>query len=259
MMRNRFFVFPLALICVISFATTTFAVSSKTINPARRNNTEAKTPDFTVDIYVTAPAQGDKWRFGAEKAILWSADPARVGPTVRVLLMRARQVQTSTGQQAQLVIKDSWPSGGPGYTWKIPENQAPGEYRIVVQSTTVGKSGSSKPFRLVPQPVFKIILPAGNSVWQAGNSYLVRWAYSGEAFGPLALILFCGNGGQVDNIPLNGPNGDGSILYPVPSQAAPGAAVLLLIEKNKDAALADDLIGYRGVSAPLTIIHNKGH
>lgn len=258
-MRNRSFVFPLALLCVISFATTTFAVSSKTISPARRNNTEAKTPDFTVDIYVTAPAQGDKWRVGAEKAILWSADPAKVGPTVRVLLMKGQPAQPPVTEPPQLVIKDSWPSGGPGYNWKIPENLVPGEYRIVVQSTTVGKSGSSKPFQLVPQPVFKIILPAGNGIWQAGNSYLVRWTYSGEAAGPLALILFCGNGGQVDNIPLNGPNGDGSILFPVPSQAAPGAAVLLLIEKNKDAALANDLIGYRGVSTPLTIIHTKGH
>ena len=258
-MRNRFFVLSLALLCVISFATTTFAVSSKTINPARRNNTEAKAPEFTVDIYVTAPAQGDKWRVGAEKAILWSADPAKVGPTVRVLLVKGPQAQPPVVEPPQLVIKDSWPSGGSGYNWKIPENLVPGEYRIVVQSTTVGKSGSSKPFQLVPQPTFKIILPAENSIWQAGNSYLVRWTYSGEAVGPLALILFCGNGGQMDNIPLNGPNGDGSILYPVPSQASPGAAVLFLIEKNKDAALANDLIGYRGVSIPLTIIHNKGH
>jgi len=253
-MLNRFVVFSLAFLCVISFTTAVFAVSPKTLNPARRPNNEAKAPDFTVDIYVTAPTQGTKWRVGTEKAILWNADPAKVGPKVRIMLMKAQQVQTASGQQAQMVIKDSWPSGGSGYNWKIPENLPQGEYRIVVQSTSNGKSGSSKPFMLVPQPTFKIIQPAGNSTWQAGKSYSVQWTYSGEAAGPLALILFCSNGGMVDNIPLNGPNGNRSILFSVSAQAGPGPAALILIEKNKDAALENDLIGYRGVSIPITII-----
>jgi len=213
-----------------------------------RQGPDTKPPDLFADISVTAPALGAKWRLGSEKAILWSADPAKVGPNVRVLLMKAQQVQTASGQQAQYVIKDSWASGGSGYNWKIPMNIPPGE------STSNGKSGSSQIFKLVPQPTFTFIQPAANAAWKAGQSYTVQWTYSGEAGGPLTLMLFCSGGNVVDNIPLNGPNGNRTYLFPVSVQAAAGPAALLLIEKNKDAALENDLIGYRGIQLALNIV-----
>jgi hypothetical protein len=219
-----------------------------------RKAPDTKPPDLFADINVTAPALGAKWRLGSEKAILWTADPAKVGPNVRVLLMKAQQVQTASGQQAQYVIKDSWSSGGSGYNWKIPMNVTPGDYKIVVQSTTNGKSGSSQTFKLVPQPTFAFIQPAANATWQAGKSYTVQWTYSGEAAGPLTLLLFCTGGNTVENIPLNGPSGNRTYLFPVSSQAGAGPAVLLLIEKNKDAALENDLIGYRGIQLALKIV-----
>lgn len=248
------FKFFLMSLCLFCFIPTVFGASPQTIRPDRNQNIEFRVPDVISTIYVTAPTQGVKWRLGTEKAIRWTADPSEVGSQVRIMLMKAPQVQNLNGQQAFKVIKDSWPAGGTGFRWKIPENIPPGDYRIVVQSTSNGKSGNSQIFKLVPQPTFKIIQPAENITWQTGQSYPVKWTYSGEAVGPLGLILFCANGGKIDSIPLNGPNGERSIIFPVSPQANPGPAALFLIEKNEDAKLENDLIGYRGVYVGLTII-----
>jgi hypothetical protein len=123
-----------------------------------------------------------------------------------------------------------------------------------VLSKTNGKSGSSQPFKLIPQPVFKIIQPVANSTWEIGKSYTVKWDYSGEALGPLALMLFGSGGNRVDNIPLNGSNGDRTFLYKVPSQAIAGPFALMLIEVNEEAKLKNDLLGYRGTYIGITVV-----
>ena len=239
---------------VLLISLSVFAASAAKQVPKASQTQNIKPPDITSTINVTAPAAGAKWRVGTEKAILWTADPAKVGPQVKIFLMKAQQVQNVNGQQAQIVIKDSWPSSGNGFHWEIPENTPPGDYRIVVLSKTNGKSGSSQPFKLILQPVFKIIQPAANSTWEIGKSYTVKWSYSGEALGPLALLLFGSGGNRVDNIPLNGPNGDRTFLYKVPSQAIAGPFALMLIEVNEEAKLKNDLLGYRGTYIGITVV-----
>ena len=230
---------------VLLISLSAFAASAAKQVPKASQTQNIKPPDITSTINVTAPAAGAKWRVGTEKVILWTADPAKVGPQVKILLMR--------GQAAEIVIKDSCPSDANGFHWEIPEKIPPGDYRIVVLSKTNGKSGSSKPFKLIPQPVFKIIQPAANSTWEVGKSYPVKWTYSGEALGPLALLLFGSGGNRVNNIPLNGPNGDRTFLYKVP-QGIAGPFALMLIEVNEEAKLKNDLLGYRGTYIGITVV-----
>jgi len=256
MMLKRIYVPFLVVLILVFFVPAIFAASSasQAPKPYRSPNVDINSPDLFVQIYVTSPVAGAKWRVGTEKAIQWTADPAKVGPQVKVLLVRKDQVQTVNGQQAQLVIKENYPSGGGGFHWKIPANTPPGDYRIVVVSKSNGKSGSSQPFKLIAQPVFKIIQPAENSTWEIGKSYTVRWHYSGEALGPLALLLFGSGGNRVDNIPLNGPNGDRSYLFKVPTTAYPGQFALMLIEVNEEAKLENDLLGYRGTYIGIKVV-----
>jgi len=227
---------------------------SQAPKPYQQHDLGIKASDFIVQINVTSPGAGAKWRVGTKKPILWTADPAKVGPLVKVLLIRKDQVQTADGYQAQLVIKDNCPSGSGGIQWDIPKTTPLGDYRILVLSKSNGKSGTSQPFKIIPQPVFKITQPAENSTWEIGKSYTVKWTYSGEALGPLALILFGSGGSRVDKIPLNGPNGDRSYLLKVPTTAYPGPFALMLIEVNEEAKLENDLIGYRGTSIGIKVV-----
>lgn len=255
-MLKRIHVLFLVVLILMCFVPSVFAASlaSQAPKPYRSHNMDMKASDLMIQINVTSPAAGAKWRVGTEKAILWTADPANVGPLVKVLLMKAQQVQTADGQQAQSVIKDNWPSGGGGFHWEIPANTPPGDYRIVVMSKSNGKSGNSQPFKVIPQPVFKIIQPAENSTWEVGKSYPVKWTYSGEALGPLALLLFGSGENRVDNISLNGPNGDRTFLYKVPSTASAGQFALMLIEVNEEAKLKNDLLGYRGTYIGIKVV-----
>jgi hypothetical protein len=254
-MSKRIYVLFLVVLVFIFFVPVVFAASSasQAPKPYRPHNQDFNISDIAIQIYVTSPSAGAKWRVGTEKPILWTADPAKVGPQVKVLLMKAQQVSTADGQQAQIVIKDSWPSSG-GFHWEIPENTPPGDYRIVVISKSNGKSGSSQPFRIIPQPIFHIIQPAANTTWEIGKSYTVKWSYSGEALGPLALLLFGSGGTRVDNIPLNGYSGDRSFLFTVPSTATAGPFALMLIEFNDEAKLKNDLLGYRGTYIAITVV-----
>lgn len=256
MLKRSHVFFFVVVLTLVAFMPVIFAASpqSQGPKPYRPNNVDLKTSDMIVQINVTSPAAGVKWRVGTKKAILWTADPGNVGPLVKVLLIRKDQVQTVNGQQAQLVIKDNCPSGGGGFQWDIPKNTPPGDYRVVVMSKSNGKSGNSQPFKIIPQPVFKIIQPAENSTWEIGKSYSVKWTYSGEALGPLALLLFGSGGNRVDNIPLNGPNGDRSYLFKVPATAYPGQFALMLIEVNEEAKLENDLLGYRGTYIGIKVV-----
>lgn len=240
----------------VFFVPAVFAASpaSQAPKPYQQHDLGIKASDLIVHINITSPGAGAKWRVGTKKPILWTADPVKVGPLVKVLLIRKDQVQTANGYQAQLVIKDNCPSGSGGIQWDIPKTTPPGDYRIVVMSKSNGKSGTSQPFKIIPQPVFKIIQPAENSTWELGKSYTVKWTYSGEALGPLAILLFGSGGNRVDNIPLNGPNGDRSYLFTVPKTAYPGQFALMLIEVNEEAKLENDLLGYRGTYIGIKVV-----
>ena len=256
-MRNsylRFFLISVCMFCVVSIA---FGASPPPVSSSRTKALNAhvtQAANLIAPVTISIPAQGTKWRVGTEKTIKWTADSSLMGPQVKILLMQAQQVQNVNGQQGFRVVKDSISSGWTGFNWKIPENIPSGGYRIVIRSLTNGTSGSSQIFKIIPQPVFQITQPANNSTWEIGKTYTVRWNYSGEALGPLSLILFGSGGKRVDGIPVNGQNGDRSCLFTVPASASPGPFGLILAEVNEEAKLENDLIGYRGTSIGIQVV-----
>lgn len=142
---------------------------------------ESVAPVPTPTITVLSPNGGETWAIGSTQIITWNTSNFPAGSTVYVEL-RPYDYNVSPVRKIASVS-----SVYGSYTWQVPSDIIPGQYRIEIykanQSGNIDPSElvkdiSNTPFSIIVGtniPTLTVLSPNGGEMWEIGKTYSIRW------------------------------------------------------------------------------------
>ncbi len=150
---------------------------------------------YPQSINIMSPRSGQTWYKGSRYTITWNHS-GNMNANVKIRLYQ--------GNRKILGITDSAPNNG-SFSWQIPDNIAPGEYKIRVKTVDNQVFDDSDNFR-ISNPEINVTKPRRGEVWHNGETHLIKWERQGNMNANVKIRLYQGDRkilGIIDSMPNN--------------------------------------------------------